>query len=64
MQAKDEHVMAPVDDEGGPPYPVNIALEDAQLRSIVGGQRRRDDDNHDVLFDPVDDLKPKPRPVP
>ena len=37
-------------------------LLESQSEQLKGGQSRRDDD-HDVLFDPSDDLKPRPKPV-
>ena len=37
-------------------------LLESQSEQLKGGQSRSDDD-HDVLFDPSDDLKPPPKPV-
>ncbi|NER80120.1 MAG: hypothetical protein F6K42_11165 [Leptolyngbya sp. SIO1D8] len=43
----------------------NIPLKElleSQAEQLKGGQSRSDDD-HDVLFDPSGDLKPRPKPV-
>ena len=37
-------------------------LLESQSEQLKGGQNRSDDD-HDILFDPSDDLKPRPQPV-
>lgn len=37
-------------------------LLESQSEQLKGGQSRNDDD-HDVLLDPSDDLKPRPKPV-
>ena len=37
-------------------------LLESQAEQLKGWQSRSDDD-HDVLFDPSDDLKPRPKPV-
>ncbi|MEM9463438.1 MAG: hypothetical protein AAGF11_55370 [Myxococcota bacterium] len=51
-------------------YRVQISLEGTILSSTfelavvrVDPATARDNDDHDVLFDPQDDLKPKPKPV-
>ena len=37
-------------------------LLESQSEQLKGGQSRSDDD-HDILFEPSDDLKPRPKPA-
>ncbi len=63
MQIKNKRTPPAVSDRELPFCPVDSPLEDEQLMSMVGGQRRRDDHDHGVLFEPEGDLKPKPKPA-